>query len=404
MRLMHPFVHSDGPSSGSRLMSGPSIRLLPRKYSVPRTARPLAATLGVLAIGLIPHTAHACATCGCTLSTDAATGYSTDSGWRLNVDYTFIDQDQLRSGSSKANPQQVVNQPSDPSLGGGEIEKGTTNRYINFSATYRFNADWGMTFVVPYVLRDHATYGTQLQPYTPAETAPDQVSGAHVAGIGDAKVLASYQGFLPTHNLGVQVGIKLPTGHYGGESDDSATGDQLGLFHNVVEPAHSVFVGHPTTFNSGPNAGQALDTSLQAGTGSTDLIVGAYYFQPVSQDFDAFVNAQFQAAVAQKLDTPGADFRPGNLTTLSFGLRYEAHANWVPQVQINWFHRSADQGALADGPDTEGTVAYLSPGISGSITKNLQAYAFVQVPVYSHLQGYQLFPHWTATVGLSMKL
>ena len=31
----------------------------------------------------------------------------------------------------------------------------------------------------------------------------------------------------------------------------------------------------------------------------------------------------------------------------------------------------------------------------------LQAYAFVQVPVYSNLDGYQLFPRWTASVGIS---
>jgi len=349
-------------------------------------AKSLVSVLGMLVVGVLPQVAHACATCGCTLSTDAATGYSTASGWRINVDYTYIDQNQLRHGSSKASPEQVVNQPSDPLLGGGEIEKGTTNRYINLSATYRFNADWGVSFIVPYVLRDHSTYGQQDQPYTPAESAPDQLSDAHVAGVGDAKVLASYQGFLPTHNFGVQFGVKLPTGHYGGETDDGT------------------FVGHPVTFNTGPGLGQSLDTSLQAGTGSTDLIAGAYYFQPVSQNFDAFVNGQFQAAVSENLDRPGADYRPGNLASVSFGLRYEAHADWVPQVQINWFHKSADQGALADVPDTAGTVAYLSPGISGSISKNLQAYAFVQIPIYSHLQGYQLFPGWTGTVGISMKL
>jgi hypothetical protein len=352
----------------------------------PVIAKSLVSVLGMLVVGVLPQVAHACATCGCTLSTDAATGYSTASGWRINVDYTYIDQNQLRHGSSKASPEQVVNQPSDPLLGGGEIEKGTTNRYINLSATYRFNADWGVSFIVPYVLRDHSTYGQQDQPYTPAESAPDQLSDAHVAGVGDAKVLASYQGFLPTHNFGVQFGVKLPTGHYGGETDDGT------------------FVGHPVTFNTGPGLGQSLDTSLQAGTGSTDLIAGAYYFQPVSQNFDAFVNGQFQAAVSENLDRPGADYRPGNLASVSFGLRYEAHADWVPQVQINWFHKSADQGALADVPDTAGTVAYLSPGISGSISKNLQAYAFVQIPIYSHLQGYQLFPGWTGTVGISMKL
>lgn len=335
---------------------------------------------------LLPQAAHACATCGCTLSTDAATGYSTVSGWRINVDYTFIDQDQLRHGNSKASPAQVVDRPSDPSLGGGEIEKQTINRYTNIGATYRFNADWGMTVVVPYVIRDHDTYGTQFAPYSPAATAPDQVSNAHVAGIGDVKLIGSYQGFLPMHNLGIQLGIKLPTGHYGGQTAD---GD---------------FIGHPTTFHSGPNLGQSLDTSLQAGTGSTDLIVGAYYYQPVSQNFDMFVNGQFQAAVSEKMDQPGADFRPGNLASASFGVRYEAHANWVPQLQLNLFHRTSDKGAFADTLNTAGTVAYLSPGISASLAKNLQFYAFVQVPVYSHLQGYQLFPHWTGTVGLSMQI
>ncbi len=348
--------------------------------------KPLIVLLGGFALAAVPLAASACATCGCSLSTDAATGYSTASGWRINLDDTFIDQSQLRHGSGKATPQQVVDQPSDLSAGGGEIEKGTINRYINLNVAYRLNADWGFSMLLPYVLRDHTTYGDQQQPYVPAQTAPDQVSGARVSGIGDVKLLASFQGFLPTHNLGVQFGVKLPTGAYGGETEDG------------------VVVGHPTSFRSGPARGDALDTSLQAGSGSTDLIVGGYYYQPVSQNFDAFVNGQFQAAVSQRLDTPGTDYRPGNLASLSFGLRYEAHANWVPQLQLNLQHKSADQGALADVPDTAGTVAYLSPGISATLARHLQAYAFVQVPVYSHLSGYQLFPHWTGTVGVSMAL
>lgn len=339
-----------------------------------------------LGLGCLPQVAQACATCGCTLSTDAATGYSTVSGWRVNLDYTFINQDQLRHGHRKASPQQVVGQPSDPSSGGGEIEKQTINRYLNMNVAYRFDANWGFNLLLPWVVRDHTTYGDQEQPYAPAQTAPDQISGAKLAGLGDIKLLASYQGFLPVHNLGVQFGVKLPTGRYGGETEDG------------------VVVGHPVRFHNGPAQGDGLDTSLQAGTGSTDVIVGAYYYQPVSQNFDAFVNGQFQASVAQRMDTAGTDFRPGNLASMSFGLRYEAHANWVPQLQINVQHKGADQGALADRPDSAGTVAYLSPGISATLGKNLQAYAFVQVPVYSQLSGYQLFPGWTGTVGISMAL
>lgn len=349
------------------------------------TSRFVLATSWLLAIGSSPG-AWACATCGCTLSTDAATGYSSASGWRVNLDYTFIDQDQLRHGSSSASPQEVVDEPSDPSADGGEIEKETLNRYANLSVTYRPDANWGISLLVPYVLRSHTTYGDREQPFTPADVAPDQISGARVSGLGDMRILASYQGFLPTHNLGIEFGVKLPTGNYGGQ-DESGN-----------------FVGTPTLFRSGPLLGEALDTSLQAGTGSTDLIVGAYWFQPVSQNFDAFVNGQFQAAVSERLANPDADFRPGNLATLSAGLRYEAHANWVPQVQLNLLQKSADQGALADRTDTAGTVAYLSPGISASLGKSTQFYAFLQIPVYSHLDGYQLFPRWTGMLGISIAL
>jgi hypothetical protein len=328
--------------------------------------------------------AQACATCGCTLSTDAATGYSAQSGWRVNLEYAWLNQDELRHGDSTVSPEQIVNHPSDPLLGGGEIEKDTLNRYLNFGVSYHPNADWGFSALLPYVRRDHSTFGVQAQPFSPAEIAPGQLSSTRVSGIGDLKLIASYQGFLPTHNFGVLAGVKLPTGHYGGENEDG------------------VVVGHPVFFNSGPMRGQALDASLQAGTGSTDAIIGAYWYQPVSQDFDAFANGQLQAAVSNHLDTPGADFRPGNQVSVNLGLRYEAHASWVPQLQLNLLHKSADQGALADRPDTAGTVAYLSPGMSMSLRDNLQAYGFVQVPVYSHLDGYQLFPRWAATLGLSM--
>ncbi|MGN6312676.1 MAG: transporter [Rhodanobacteraceae bacterium] len=349
-----------------------------------RTPLSLACVSGALLFGLFPLAAKACATCGCTLSTDAATGYSAQTGWRVNLEYAFLDQDELRHGNGSASPAQVVDNPSDPSAEASEIEKDTLNRYINLGISYHPNADWGFSLLLPYVRRDHTTYGEQSPPFTSAEIAPDQLSAARVSGIGDLKLIASYQGFLPTHNFGVIAGVKLPTGRYGGESEDG------------------VIAGNPVFFNSGPLRGEALDASLQAGTGSTDAIIGAYWYQPISQDFDAFADGQFQAAVAHRMDTPGADFRPGNQVSVNLGLRYEAHANWVPQLQLNLLHKSADQGALADRPNTAGSVAYLSPGISVSLRSNLQAYGFVQVPVYSHLDGYQLFPRWTATLGLSM--
>jgi hypothetical protein len=171
----------------------------------------------------------------------------------------------------------------------------------------------------------------------------------------------------------VRVGVKLPTGHYGTAVD----------------------------FNSGPAAGEPLDASLQPGTGSTDVIVGAYYYQAISQNFDVVANAQFQSALAHHLDQPGEDYRPGNSTTVSLGIRYAAYARWTPQLQLNLLRKAPDQGALADVQNTAGTVAYVSPGASINVVQRLQVFGFVQVPVYSNLYGDQLFPRYTVSAGLS---
>jgi hypothetical protein len=56
---------------------------------------------------------------------------------------------------------------------------------------------------------------------------------------------------------------------------------------------------------------------------------------------------------------------------------------------------------LADTAGTAGTVAYLSPGVSVAVANNTHLYAFVQLPVYSRLAGYQVFPQWSASVGLT---
>jgi hypothetical protein len=339
--------------------------------------------LALVVFAVCPTVALACATCGCALSTDAAMGYSDIPGWRASLEFDFINQDQLRSGTSSLSNAQVA--AINDAGGSQEVEKQTINRYITAALSYRPNGEWNFNLLVPYVDRSHTTYGAAMNPLT-----PDKVSSASVDSLGDMKFIASYQGFLPTHNLGFQLGMILPTGNYGGPN-----------------AAGTGIVGrNPVAFSTGPNSqnpspGNLLDTSLQAGVGATDLIVGAYYYQAVSQNFDAFVNGQFQAALWHKLDQPGEDFRPGNLATVSFGLRYEENPTIVPQLQINITHKSTDQGVLADTIASGGTVVYVSPGVSASITHNVQVFAFVQVPLYSRLTGIQLFPHWTGSVGAS---
>lgn len=278
------------------------------------------------------------------------------------MQYDYIHQDELRSGTRS-----VSSVPD-----GYELERETLNRYITAAVTYSPNSSWNVSLQVPYVVRTHSTFGAIDSPQEPL---PD-LSSSRSSSLGDVRLIGSYQGILATHNLGVQLGVKLPTGHY----------------------------GTAVNFFAGPNAGSPLDASLQPGTGSTDLIVGAYYFKAISQDLDFFANGQFQSAVKHHLDQPGNDFRPGNATTVSFGLRYVTNPRLMPQLQVNLLRKSRDQGALADIQSTAGTVAYVSPGLSVKVISKLQAYGFVQVPVYSNLYGYQLFPRYTASVGLSYSL
>jgi len=328
----------------------------------------------------LPLAAQACATCGCSLSADAAMGYSSMPGWRISLDYSFINQNQLRHGTEAVPASQAA--AINDAGGSQEVEKQTINRYYNLGLSYSPNSSWNFSTIVPIIDRSHTTYGNA----TSDQLTPDNVSGVTASGLGDIRLIGTYQGFLPTRNLGVQLGVKLPTGAYGGQ--------------NVVTGAT---VGRPVSFSSGPNAaaGQALDASLQPGTGSTDLILGAYYYQPVSQNFDAFVNGQFQAAVMQRLHDVNADYRPGNLLTVSSGVRYVINPKVVPQLQFNFTNKRTDQGALADTISTGGSVLYVSPGVTVAVGGHVTIYAFVQKAIYSNLKGYQLFPRWTGNAGVS---
>jgi hypothetical protein len=340
--------------------------------------------LGLAIVGVAGgNPAFGCAACGCSLSTDGAMGFSTATGFRLTLQMDYLNQDQLRFGTGSISTAQVaaLNTPA-PGLG-QEVEHQTINRYTTLGLIYAPSMDWSFKLMVPYIDRSHSTYGGASNPVT-----PDQLSSATVTGLGDIKIIAGYTGLLPSNNLGFQVGLKLPTGAYGGQNMNG--GPVVGR--------------NPVSFGiSGNSGGMILDTSLQAGTGSTDFLLGIMYHEAISENVRAFVNGQFQTTVADKLNLAGSDFRPGNQSTLTFGLRYEVGMDFVPQLQVNLTHKCADQGALADTTDTAGTVAYLSPGIIGKVGAGLQAYAFIQLPIYSNLSGYQLFPHWTGTLGLAYR-
>src|SRR2546430_2298663 len=208
---------------------------------------PLWTLAGVLSSSA-PVAAWGCATCGCTLSADAAAGYSALPGLRFHFEYDYINQNRVGSGTGAANPAQGVNNPSHTALRRGGSAKQTINRYLSMGISYSPDSEWNVSVLVPYVMRSHTTFGQQQTPYSSSETASNQISGASLSDPGDVRIIGSYQGWLPTHNLGVQLGVKLPTGHY----------------------------GTAVNFNTGPHAGTPPDASLQAGPRQPQPTFGAH--------------------------------------------------------------------------------------------------------------------------------
>ena len=94
---------------------------------------------------------------------------------------------------------------------------------------------------------------------------------------------------------------------------------------------------------------------------------------------------------------------PGRRLSLDVGYRYEATDRIGLMLQLNTLYRSRDAGREAEPDDTGGRFVYLSPGVSYAVSKNAQVYAFVQKPLYQHVNGVQLTADWSALAGFSVR-
>ena len=307
--------------------------------------------------------AGACASCGCTLS---SMEFSDVQGLTFDLRWDYINQDQLRTGTGTISPvdaSKIVNYN-----GPQEVEKYTRNNYFTLGVDYVITHEWGVDVQIPYIDRKHETLGTNSDGIIGGPGGGQYTS--HTDSFGDVKLIGRYQGFTPQHNIGILFGIKLPTGSHtltGTSTDPTAPG--------------------PVD----------IDRGLQPGTGTTDVIVGAFYNNILSENFGYFTTALFQAA----LDS-NDQYRPGNGVNLNAGLRYLSFPvrGVVPQVQLNFRVVDRDAGLNADTVSTGGTLLYISPGVTVPVTNQVSVYGFVQLPVYQNLNGVQLAPRYTASVGV----
>jgi hypothetical protein len=302
------------------------------------------------AAACLPSLARACSSCGCTLNADwTSQGFKNAGGLSVDLRYDDFNQNDLRTGTGRVD-RAAITFPADQ-----EIQQTTINRNTTLSIDYGINADWGVSVQLPYLQRYHTTI----------VDGDTDISQSRSSSLGDLRVMGRYQGFSPEHDWGVQFGLKLATG-----STD-------------------------VNFNGGPQEGQPLDRGLQPGTGSTDLLLGVYKFGPVNESLDYFAQALLQVPLTSK-----DEFKPGVGANLTAGIRYVTGGMVVPHLQINVRTERRESGANADIPNAGATLAYLSPGATVTLTDKLKVYGFIQVPFYQRVNGYQLEPKYSVSVGL----
>jgi hypothetical protein len=318
---------------------------------------------------LLAGIAHAsCGSSFCTVNTNWDTqGLSHDSGLMADLRYSYAKADEFRAGSSK----KALEAPSGSDE---EIEdRRTINQIVNLSLDYAISPRWGATLGLPFVMRDHQhTFDSSV-------TGPF-VQQARFNALGDVRVLGTWKaGAGHESGGGVKFGVKLPTG----ATDKTMT---------PADPAD-------------PGTPYKLERSSQPGTGSTDAILGAYWYRNApGNGWGWFVNGQVQSAVATK-----DEYRPGTETRLDIGMHYEVAEGVNLLLQLNGQHRARDTGANAN-PASGGYSVNLSPGASFALTPQTQIYGYLQKPIVQYANtdpadpaSGQLAARWSAAVGITQR-
>jgi len=309
-----------------------------------------------LAACITSFAAHAsCGSAFCMVNTGwSAQGAWTEPGTRFDLRYEYINQDQPMAGTKKVSVGQIPQHHD---------EVFTKNQNLLASLDHTFGGgNWGVNVLLPVVDRQHEHIHNHM--------GAQLVETWDFTALGDVRVLGRYQ-FNPRqsgdrHDVwGLNFGLKLPTGKF-----DEANAE-----------------------------GDVAERSLQPGSGTTDALLGAYFSSQLPlKNFSWFVQGLFQAALNER-----QQFKPGNKFGLDLGTRYEAGERVALMLQFNYLYKARDSGAEAEPEDSGGNFVFVSPGASWNLTKDLQLYGFVQVPIYQKVNGVQLTADYGLVLGLSSR-
>ena len=241
------------------------------------------------------------------------------------VEYDFMNQNRNWNGTSRT-----------PAT--NNDDKDIKTNFVTAGAQYMFSRAWGAEVEVPYWKRH----------FTTTDGGGDIVQFDHSA-VGDVRVKGIYSGFSGDMSSGVTFGLKLPTGDY--------------TFHG-------------------------FDRDTAIGSGSTDLLLGAYHMGNLTGLWNWFARGELDQPVLIR-----SQYRPGSEVDAVSGVYYNG---WVignvkiaPLAQIIGSYRLQDRGAKANYDNSGYQRLLLSPGVEVD-TGAAKIYADIGVPVYGHVKGNQL--------------
>lgn len=289
------------------------------------------ATIAVLVVG--PSPAWACA-CGCgVFEVGTASLYPEGAGGTVWLEYDFMDQylDWHAAHISSA---------------GNNNDKVLRTNFMTLGAQYMFNRSWGAMLEIPYWQRF----------YKGAYTGDNaNIQSYNFNSIGDIRLEGMYTGFSEDMSTGLSGGVKVPSGWY--------------TYPHV-------------------------DRDTQIGTGSTDLLFGAYHlgnlpFSLLDHPFNWYAQAAYDLPVFTQ-----DHYKPGREFDGAIGAIYNIGAvaflkEFAPMLSFIASDRARDSQSQADPSNTGYTRLMIAPG--GEVKVGMiRWYADIELPMYQNMNGYQL--------------
>jgi hypothetical protein len=269
-----------------------------------------------------------------------------DHGGRVFLEFWSGNQTQNYVGSSQA--ASALN-----------TDKQIVTQWYNVGFSYNFNRDWGVMVRIPTVNRSLTT-DTQNPAFG--------IATFNSKDIGDIEIMGTYTGFFKDMSTGIMFGVKLPTG----------------------------------TFTA-----PGIDRDTQIGSGSTDLLIGAFHRGLLTGDnhwqYFSQVLLQRPFLYQSAADPQGFfDGNPGVVQTYYPGYQINGAAGIVynnlynvfgldkitPLAQVIVSDRSRDEGTGADPFNSGFDRVMLSPGVEFTKVVDeqnnrvLKLYADLEFPVY----------------------